>query len=858
MLLRMLPRIYAPLLPCLILLFLALPGPSPVLANPEHHSIAPAAPPALPMVPGASPSGTAGTPSAAAQNGAEHHSIAPAAPPVPPVPPQQPAATPTPPSPAAQDAPAQQTEAVAETPPAPTTTPATPSAPVLTDQQRTEIRDLLKTLQNETTRTEFLRNLETLITVGADAQATHESDWLEDATHAVSHFSALILGLVAEMGKLPEQAWELFISLSDSNLAENVGWTALMASLVLVAALAAEWVGQRLLSRPRRVVEAQKSRHMLVRVSWLVLRTLMDIAPIVAFYVVAFAVLAAIDLPFVVRLAAITIIHANVLDRIIIAAGRAVFSPGAPRLRLLPMHDESATYCFLWVRRFSHTIIYGYFLLRAAWMLGLSTPAHAMMIDILVFIVAGMMIVFVLQVHKPVARRLRKVGDFSGRLHRVRNRIAEFWHLFAIAYIIAAYLVWAMDVEGGILFIARATFLSVIAILIARLLSIGLRRLFESVFQLNDDVRTQFPTLEMRANRYLPALSQGVNILVALITLLSLMEIWGIGPFEWLATPEGQSLLGRVIAITIMIGGTFILWEIGEAFASNLFERNRNSTRMMTLLPFFQNGFRIILVTISSLIVLSELGVDIAPLLAGAGVLGLAVGFGAQTMVKDVITGVFILMEDTLAVGDMVELGDHTGFVEKISVRTVHLRDIDGNIHSLPFGEVQTIKNMTKQFAYAVTDIAIALNENADEAMAVMEETAREIAADPAFSASITGPYEMFGVDHIRESGIWLRGRFKTVPLTQWMIRREFNRRIKIAFDKHGIRMPFPHQTIFFGVDKQGQSRPVHVVQEMAARPQEPPVSGPQGIAVEQQAREEDGVQDDAQTRQAGPEKDKS
>ncbi len=787
MLLRMLPRTLALLLASIMMMAAAIPSAFPVQASNAHT--APAAPPAPPPVP-------------------VH--IAPQ--------------TPAPPATAPGSAQPQQHQPAASPLP-PAATPDPKPATGLTSQQRDEIRTLLKTLQDETTRTQFLGNLETLVSVGDQAQPKHESDWLEDTAHAVSHFSALLLSLVAEMGTLPERAWHLFVSLSDSNLAENIGWTALMASMVLVAALAAEWIVVRVLRRPRRGVEARQSTHIMARISWLVLRTLMDIAPIVAFYVVAFAVLTAINLPFVMRLAAVTIIHANVLDRIAVAAGRALLSPGNPNLRLLPLNDEGAAYCFVWVRRFSHTIIYGSFLLRAAWMLGLSTPAHDVLRDILVFIVAGMMIVFVLQVHKPVARRLRKMGNLSGRLHRLRNRFADFWHLFAIAYIIAAYLVWALDVEGGIMFIARATFLSLIAVAVARVLTLGLHRLFNSVFSLNDEVRAQFPALEMRANRYLPALRQGVNILVALSTLLTVMEIWGIGPFEWLATPEGQGLVGRIVSIIILVIGAFILWEIGEAFASNLYEHHAGSTRMMTLLPFFQNGFRIILVTISSLIVLSEMGVDIAPLLAGAGVLGLAVGFGAQTMVKDVITGVFILMEDTLAVGDMVEIGDHTGFVEKLSVRTVHLRDIDGNIHSLPFGEVQTIKNMTKQFAYAVTDIAISLRENADAAMAVMEDTAREMAADPAFAASITAPYEMFGVDHIRESGIWLRGRFKTVPLTQWMIRREFNRRIKIAFEAHGIQLAFPHQTIFFGVDKQGHAQPVHVVQDAPSVPPAAPAT---------------------------------
>jgi small conductance mechanosensitive channel len=224
------------------------------------------------------------------------------------------------------------------------------------------------------------------------------------------------------------------------------------------------------------------------------------------------------------------------------------------------------------------------------------------------------------------------------------------------------------------------------------------------------------------------------------------------------------------------------------------------------------NGLRVVIITIAGLIVLSELGVNIAPLLAGAGVLGLAIGFGAQTLVKDVITGVFILMEDTLSVGDVVEVGAHAGLVEKITIRTVHLRDFDGNVHSLPFGEVQTIKNMSKHFAYAVVDVSIAYRENIDDALAVMAEVAQDMAENGPLADTIIGPFEVVGVEGLKESSVWLRGRFKTRPLGQWNVRREFYRRIKAAFDARGFQVPYPHQTVYFGEDKKGGAPPLRMV----------------------------------------------
>jgi small-conductance mechanosensitive channel len=181
-----------------------------------------------------------------------------------------------------------------------------------------------------------------------------------------------------------------------------------------------------------------------------------------------------------------------------------------------------------------------------------------------------------------------------------------------------------------------------------------------------------------------------------------------------------------------------------------------------------------------------------------------------------VITGIFILMEDTLSVGDVVEVGTHSGLVEKVTIRTVHLRDFDGNVHSIPFGEVQTIKNMSKHFAYAVVDVQVGYRENVDEALAVMAEVAADMAATGPLAESIVAPFEVVGVEGLQDSGVWLRGRFKTRPLGQWNVRREFYRRIKAAFDARGIEIPFPHLTVYMGEDKRGKAPPLRVVNQDA------------------------------------------
>ncbi|MDP3691387.1 mechanosensitive ion channel family protein [Bradyrhizobium sp.] len=364
--------------------------------------------------------------------------------------------------------------------------------------------------------------------------------------------------------------------------------------------------------------------------------------------------------------------------------------------------------------------------------------------------------------------------------------------------------------------------MSVVTIVLARLVLAGLIRGFATIFELSDETRAKYPGLEARANRYLPVLRQILLGMVVAVSGLALIEIWGGHPLEWLASSSGQGMLGRFIAIGVVMAVALIIWEVGTAFSERIALGNPASVRLKTLLPFLLNAFRIVLLMFVSLIVLSELGVNIAPLLAGAGVFGLALGFGAQTLVKDVITGIFILVENTISVGDVVEVGSHSGLVEKISVRTVHLRDFDGNVHTIPFGEVQTVKNMSKLFAYAVVDVTVSYRENIDEALALMAEVAAGMTRSGPLAETIIEPFEVVGVEGLQESAVWLRGRFKTRPLGQWNVKREFYRRIKAAFDERGIEIPYPHRTIYLGADKKGAAPPLHVVSDHkapAARP---------------------------------------
>jgi len=194
--------------------------------------------------------------------------------------------------------------------------------------------------------------------------------------------------------------------------------------------------------------------------------------------------------------------------------------------------------------------------------------------------------------------------------------------------------------------------------------------------------------------------------------------------------------------------------------------------------------------------ILSELGISVAPILAAAGIVGVAVGFGAQHLIKDYFTGFFILLENQIRQGDVVEAGGKSGFVEEVTLRYIKMRDYSGNVHYVPNGGISAVTNMSRGFAHSVIDIRVAYREDINQVMQIMKEVGQSIREDDAFAHKILDEMEMAGVDNLADSSVIIRCRFKVLPLEQWGIRREYLKRIKKAFDTQGIEIPFPQMTL--------------------------------------------------------------
>jgi small conductance mechanosensitive channel len=233
--------------------------------------------------------------------------------------------------------------------------------------------------------------------------------------------------------------------------------------------------------------------------------------------------------------------------------------------------------------------------------------------------------------------------------------------------------------------------------------------------------------------------------------------------------------------------------------------------RTQTLSSVIRHVLGITILIVALIAVLGELGIEIGPVIAAAGVVGLAVGFGAQSLVKDVISGFFILLEDQIHVGDWVQIAGQTGVVERINLKMTVLRDLHGNVHFVPNGSIDVVTNLTREYSRAVLDIGVAYREDVDEVMEVMRQVDEELRNDQNFKDDILEPMEVFGLNEFGDSALVIRGRIKTKAAKQWGIGREYRRRLKRAFDERNIEIPFPHTTIYMGEGKKGEAPPLHV-----------------------------------------------
>ena len=511
-------------------------------------------------------------------------------------------------------------------------------------------------------------------------------------------------------------------------------------------------------------------------------------------------------------------LNAFLIIELLKAGVRMLFSSRYEGLRLLPISAQEASYWNRWLARLIGMVGYGLMVvvpLVNFYIAASLGQAVGTLIMLLAFIYA---VGVVLKNRVRLRDNLNQMGTRSTlTASRVSLQLfARTWHLFALIYFLMVFVLTLTRPGDALPFVLFATLKTLGAVVVGLLLSAFLTQTIGRRIQLSDDLRRKLPLLEVRLNSYVPNALRVLRTVIVVAVIMVVLDAWGAFDLAaWYASERGANLVGNLISVAVILVVSLGVW-LGLA---SLIEHKLNpetghgepSARAKTLLSLFRNALAIAMVTITGMIVLSEIGINIGPLIAGAGVLGLAIGFGAQKLVQDVITGVFIQVENAMNTGDVVTVGGITGTAERLSIRSVGIRDLSGTYHIVPFSSVDTVSNYMREYGNHVGEYGIGYNESIDEAIEQLQLAFDDLKASDEHGNKLLADLTVAGVTALADSSVNIRVVIKTTPGDQWAVGRAYNRLVKLRFDAAGIEIPFPHTTLYFGETKGGKTPPANV-----------------------------------------------
>jgi small-conductance mechanosensitive channel len=514
---------------------------------------------------------------------------------------------------------------------------------------------------------------------------------------------------------------------------------------------------------------------------------------------------------------ALVFLQAFVAVEIVKVLIRTVFAVRHPSLRLLPMSDELARYWNTWLGRIAMAAGYGTLLVDPVITASLS-PALGRLANLVIMLAVYVYAVRVIwqnrqSVRERLDRRAAGATTFMGSRLRVLSRV---WHVLGIVYFTILLVVSQVDPTNALPFMARATAQTLLVLAVGSLLILLLNTVLSKPIKLPEDLRRRLPLLEARVNAYVPAILKLAGLIIRIVLLLLVLDAWhAFDLSRWLASDAGAAAIKMVVNIGIVLLIAALAWTVTASIIEHRLSQSEGrgmpSARERTLLALFRNAALIVIVTMTVMVLLSQIGIDVGPLIAGAGVVGLAIGFGSQKLVQDIITGIFIQLENGMNENDVVQVAGVFGTVEKMTIRSVGIRTLDGGYHLVPFSSVDVVANHMRDFSYHLGEYTIAHRESVDDAIAHLRAAFAELMTDSVLGPEILEEMTVAGVTAVNEKGVTIRILIKTTPGMQWAVQRGYNRLLKKHFDAAGIELPYPHTVVYFGQDKRGYAPPANV-----------------------------------------------
>ncbi|HFK3153456.1 mechanosensitive channel protein [Citrobacter sedlakii] len=476
---------------------------------------------------------------------------------------------------------------------------------------------------------------------------------------------------------------------------------------------------------------------------------------------------------------------------------RLIFCPKVAELRPFSIQDSNARY---WNRRLSSlSSLIGYGLIVAVPIISnqVNVQVGAMANVAIMLCITLWALYLIFHNKKDITGHLLNLADRSLAFFSLFIRaFALVWHWLASAYFIVLFFFSLFDPGNSLKFMMGATVRSLAIIAIAAFVSGMFSRWIAKTITLSPHTQRNYPELQKRLNGWLSTALKVARFLTVCVAIMLLLNAWGLFDFwNWLHNGAGEKTVDILIRIALIlffsaVGWTVLASLIENRLASDIHGRPLPSARTRTLLTLFRNALAVIISTITIMIVLSEIGVNIAPLLAGAGALGLAISFGSQTLVKDIITGVFIQFENGMNTGDLVTIGPLTGTVERMSIRSVGVRQDTGAYHIIPWSSITTFANFVRGIGSVVANYDVDRQEDADKANQALKDAVNAVMENEEVRGLIIGEPTFAGIVGLTNTAFTLRVSFTTLPLKQWTVRFALDSQVKKHFDLAGVRPP--------------------------------------------------------------------
>lgn len=694
-----------------------------------------------------------------------------------------------------------------------------------------QARALVEVLQDDTARQALISELERIASPAATTEGETVAEILdvpEENAISLGRRLALLSQETAQtvadsLSVLGARLMDLPNTLAALDTAQNVGvlWEAFQNLLLVIIATYALFILLRRLARPLyRAMGHSASEVGALRTAFLIAgSTVIDALIVIVAWASGYAVTTLLFGEYgEIGIRQTLYLNAFLVVEMVKVVLRFILSPTTGDLRLIAIGDMAARYLNRWLTVIITILGFGQLLIVPIINQQVSFLAGQAMSALLSLICLLIALALVLRNRRRVADWLTNEAAHPGQPGLLRF-LARRWHWPVMIYLAALFLIVVARPDGMLFPVLVASGKIILAILLGMIATGVITRGISAGVTLPSNVSRRLPLLERRLNRFVPKTLMVIRVLVVFVVVAITVNVLGMLDIEaWLESRFGADLAARIVATAMIVLVGFLVWLALTSWVDYRMNPEYGSVptaRETTLLSLLRNAATIAIFVITLMFALSEIGIDIAPLLASAGVLGLAIGFGAQKLVQDIITGVFIQFESAINVGDVITVGGTTGTVERLTIRSVSLRDLHGVYHIIPFSSVDMVSNFMRSFAYFVCDMGVAYRENTDEVRKAMMDAFDELAKDKTMASDFLGTMDWMGVTSFGDNAVNVRTRLKVAPGKQWGIGRAYNAIVKRIFDERGIEMPFPHRTLYFGEDKDGNAPAARVAVDL-------------------------------------------